>query len=439
MEVNIRIALLIALVLQNSLCAILGRASRTAARPEDLYNINHFITVSECGKFILSLLIECYIQGGFSGLAKSVYTHILKNPSDAVRGSLVPAFLYLISNTLLYIALSNLSAPVFQVLCQFKLITTTIMSVVLFKRLYSRKQWCCIFVLCAGVATVINGEQRQHNAERNDAMEKILGEDHNNKEKDPTKNILIGVTTIGISCLLSSLAGVYFELIVKTAGVGKGGGCAESADSSSSCEESGLKSSTSTFSSPTIQTGPSLWIRNTMLAFFSLIIGTIQGLIQNDPSKSFFHGFNVWVWVQVLLLSCGGLLVAGVIKYADNVVKGLATGISVVLSSSISVLLLGDKPTESFFVGVTLIISSVYLFNNKVKFPNMRQALFAGMLFLAIFPFVFLQIAVPTGTMQEEPDLVVSSNVVEYGNVTFQNMTTTKILELDNTSEPLLH
>lgn len=413
MGANIRIALLIGLVIQNSLCALLGRASRTAAKPEDLYNINHFITVSECGKFILSLFLECYVQGGLSGLMESIHTHIFQNPRDAVKGSLIPAFLYLISNTLLYVALSNLSAPVFQVLCQFKLITTTIMSVVLLRRLYSRKQWYCIFFLCLGVATVINGEHRQrHHAERVSSLSE-------EKEEDPAKNILIGITTIGISCLLSSLAGVYFELIVKNSNAVEKEASVQ-LDSCDEEDESVLKITTSPSSSlARVRSVPSLWIRNMMLAFFSLIFGTMQGFMQKEPSKSFFHGFSVWVWVQVLLLSCGGLLVAGVIKYADNVVKGLATGISVVLSSSISILFLGDEPTQSFFVGVTLIVSSVYLFNNDIKLPTLRQTANAGLLYFVIFPYIFLQVGFP---LQQESDKIVQDRMELNKNVTLHNM-----------------
>ncbi len=40
--------------------------------------------------------------------------------------------------------------------------------------------------------------------------------------------------------------------------------------------------------------------------------------------------------------ACGGLVIAAVIKYADNILKGFATSLSIILSSIISYLVLQD-------------------------------------------------------------------------------------------------
>lgn len=43
----------------------------------------------------------------------------------------------------------------------------------------------------------------------------------------------------------------------------------------------------------------------------------------------------------------GGLVVAAVVKYADNILKGFATSVSIVVSSLVSFYFLGDfKPTK---------------------------------------------------------------------------------------------
>lgn len=46
--------------------------------------------------------------------------------------------------------------------------------------------------------------------------------------------------------------------------------------------------------------------------------------------------YNYAVWMAVLLNSLGGLVVAMVVKYADNVIKGFATSVSIVLTSLVS-------------------------------------------------------------------------------------------------------
>ena len=56
----------------------------------------------------------------------------------------------------------------------------------------------------------------------------------------------------------------------------------------------------------------------------------------------FFRGYNFSVLVVILLQSLGGLCVAVVIKYADNILKVFATSISIILSCFASYYLLGD-------------------------------------------------------------------------------------------------
>lgn len=58
------------------------------------------------------------------------------------------------------------------------------------------------------------------------------------------------------------------------------------------------------------------------------------------------HRYNFTVWMSVLLNSLGGLIVAMVVKYADNVIKGFATSTSVVLTSLVSELVLPTTGRE---------------------------------------------------------------------------------------------
>ena len=47
------------------------------------------------------------------------------------------------------------------------------------------------------------------------------------------------------------------------------------------------------------------------------------------------------------LQAFGGLVVAAVVKYADNILKGFATSVSIVVSSLVSFYFLGDfEPTR---------------------------------------------------------------------------------------------
>jgi UDP-sugar transporter A1/2/3 len=84
--------------------------------------------------------------------------------------------------------------------------------------------------------------------------------------------------------------------------------------------------------------------------------------------KGFFQGYNNIVWtvcaLQVSLLwyllfkgliwflfkAFGGLIIAAVIKYADNILKGFATSLSIILSSLVSYYLLEDFTPTGYVI-----------------------------------------------------------------------------------------
>jgi UDP-sugar transporter A1/2/3 len=70
------------------------------------------------------------------------------------------------------------------------------------------------------------------------------------------------------------------------------------------------------------------------------------GVYTTDFTKvtedGFFQGYNTIVWIVIALQALGGLVIAAVIKYADNILKGFATSLSIILSSVVSYYLLDD-------------------------------------------------------------------------------------------------
>jgi UDP-sugar transporter A1/2/3 len=321
-----KLILLTAMVLQNSCTVLVGRYTRSSVPVSELYVVNHLIVICEIGKLLLSCVFEYFTTNG--QLRKSIQSNIIDRPYDALK-IMVPALLYLVQNSLLYVALSNLTAPIFQVTYQAKLVTTAIVSVFMLNRKYSPQQWICLVLLSLGVAIV------------------VLGETGDSKKDTVIANqsLSVGLTAVTIACLSSALAGVYFEKVIKAVGTG---------------DKSGDKS----------QAPVSVWMRNIQLAFFTICTAIFQGLWQGanaDTPQPYFHGFTGWVWFLVCLQAGGGLLVAAVIKYADNVLKGLATGVSVCFATACSTIFLGTPLSGQFSVGATLILTSVYFFSNPFK------------------------------------------------------------------------
>lgn len=320
---SFKVILLTGMVLQNSATVLVGRYTRSSVPSDELYVVNHLIVITELGKLILSCMFE---YAGTNGqLSQSIQANIIDRPGDAMK-ILIPALLYLVQNSLLYTALSNLTAPVFQVTYQAKLVTTAIVSVLMLNRTYNFQQWVCLVLLSLGVAIVVLGEQG------GSSTPTVSG----------SQNLALGLVAVTVACFSSALAGVYFEKVVKT---------------SSSGEK---------------QMPVSVWMRNIQLAFFSLVTALLQGswsgssAAEEISAKPYFHGFTMWVWVLVALQAGGGLLVAAVIKYADNVLKGLATGVSVCFATAVSYFLFGTSLSSQFSIGAAMILVSVYFFSNPI-------------------------------------------------------------------------
>lgn len=81
-----------------------------------------------------------------------------------------------------------------------------------------------------------------------------------------------------------------------------------------------------------------------------------------------FQGYNKLTWIVVILQALGGLVIAAVIKYADNILKGFATSVSIILSIMISYFWLQDFiPTSVFFFGALLVIAATFLYGYEPK------------------------------------------------------------------------
>ena len=342
-----KLILLTGMVLQNSATVLVGRYTRSSVPKDELYVVNHLILVTELGKLLLSCIFEYVTTNG--QLVQSIKQNIIERPYDALK-IMVPALLYLVQNSLLYVALSNLTAPVFQVTYQAKLVTTAIVSVIMLNRKYTLQQWICLVSLSIGVAIVVLGEGNKKDEEKKD------------DESKAEQSLFVGLSAVTIACMSSALAGVYFEKVVKT-------------------PSSGTKNPNA---KPV-----SVWMRNVQLAFFTICTAYLQNWYTTNFGKkddsaadtavdlsnqSYFHGFTTWVWILVCLQAGGGLLVAAVIKYADNVLKGLATGVSVCFATAVSTVLFGTPLSGQFSMGATLILISVYLFSNPLP-PSIKAKL----------------------------------------------------------------
>jgi UDP-sugar transporter A1/2/3 len=144
-------------------------------------------------------------------------------------------------------------------------------------------------------------------------------------------NPVAGFLAVLIACCTSGLAGVYFEMVLKNS-----------------------------------QTD--LWIRNVQLSLFSLIpaaLPIVYDFARGEHGSDLFHNFGGWAWSTVFIQVFGGLITALVIKYADNILKGFATSLSIVISCLASVALFNFPLTFTFALGASVVLVATWMYNQS--------------------------------------------------------------------------
>lgn len=222
----------------------------------------------------------------------------------------LPAVLYTLQSSLLYTAISNLDVVTFQVNYQLKILTTAVFSVQFLGRQLSASRWLALVLLAFGIAIVQVPEPSELLKFINwDVPAKLftrIGEAEKNDVGVPVMNASKGFAAVVAASIISGLTGVYFEKVVK--------------DSAASV---------------------SIWTRNTQLSFYSIFPALFFGVIYKDGpvvrENGFFVGYNLLVWITILLQVLGGLTVAMCVAQMDNIIKNFAVSISIVLSFLVEV------------------------------------------------------------------------------------------------------
>mmetsp|Transcript_30023 Transcript_30023/g.62901 ORF Transcript_30023/g.62901 Transcript_30023/m.62901 type:complete len:486 (+) Transcript_30023:322-1779(+) len=299
------------------------RHSGNGSEDGDLYLASTAVFMMEIMKFLLCCAVVFHQKGStLTNLRSEIHTHVCASPNEMLK-LCVPSFLYTIQNNLLYLALTNLDAATYQILYQLKILTTALFSATMLGRRFSKTKWASLVVLTAGVALVqISGSS-----------------DHDGDGEDDDKNRLAGLFAVLCAACTSGFSGVYFEKILKGSET-------------------------------------SLWIRNIQMGIPSMIIAWATVFLHDAEEverKGFFVGYSPMVVLVITVQAVGGLIVAVVVKYADNVLKVFATSFSILLSCLISALVFDFRPNFKFLVGASLVILSTAMYSKPEKKRGLAQ------------------------------------------------------------------
>jgi UDP-sugar transporter A1/2/3 len=239
-----------------------------------------------------------------------------------------------IQNHLQFIAVSNLDAATFQVSYQMKILTTAAFSVLLLRKKLTSSQWLALLCLAIGVGVV---QIQAGTGVKTISVASSLAIDVH------TMHQIKGMTAVVAACFTSGLAGVYFEMVLKNS-------------------------------------QGDLWVRNVQLSLFSLLPGLLPVLVSYPRStdgagwfSAVFRNFGVWAWATVAIQAFGGLVTALVIKYSDNILKGFATSLSIVMSFLASIALFDFQMTFPFILGSVIVLIATWMYNQSPMRPGSKK------------------------------------------------------------------
>lgn len=252
--------------------------------------------------------------------------------TQGLKKMIVLAFLYAMQNIGAIFAYDYVDVATYQIVYQLKIITTAMFMIVLLNRRFSLIQWCAMLTLMLGVA-VCSYSRLPSSASADDTHEATR---------------VFGICIVLGLAMNSGLAAAYFERVMK-----------------------------SHKSNATMQrTLDPLWVRNLQLSAVSIAV-TLVELVRNADSvwtNGLLHGFHPTVWVVISLQAFGGLTIAAVVRFSDNVVKNFGTSFSLIFSCMISNYMFDQTAPVSFYAGVVLVVLSVFIYGDQRFAPKDPKA-----------------------------------------------------------------
>lgn len=326
---TVKRAVLVLFVLQTTSYVLLIRYSKVRSLSESnpAYASTETVFMGEVFKLVACLVMVGRAAGGIVPALVLLRTEL--GSSDTLKCA-VPAVAYTLQSNLMFVALTNLSAPIFQVTYQTRTLFTALFSRLLLSRALSWTQWLSLLLLVAGasLASDLGGGGGGDNAK---------------------ESAFVGLAAVLGAALLSSSSSVYFELILK-----KAPGTAAAA-------------------------AAGLWLRNVQLGLFATPLAAAAVLVHDGArvgTQGILAGFDAIVWLIAIDLGIGGLLVAATMKYADNIIKCFATALAVLSGTLLSVPLFAFQLTRAFALGAACVIGATCLYSwvHTVPPPEERQS-----------------------------------------------------------------
>ncbi|CAJ0583391.1 unnamed protein product, partial [Mesorhabditis spiculigera] len=281
----------------------------TEANKTTKFSSTTVVLFMELIRLCTCILITVVRLRSISKFLEEFWTTVVHNKLETAKVC-VPALIYAIQNNLYYVALANIDATTYLVTHQLRIITTAVLSVALLSKRISMKQWMALVMALIGIIIVqLDRAKSQPSASKG--------------------NVVLGVSLVIAMCWTSAFAGVYFEKVLKKSSV-------------------------------------DVWMQNIRLSMLTLPMA-LSAVVAKDwdniVANNFLDGFTPMVWTVTFLNAFGGLVVAVVILYADNIRKTYCQTIAIGLTAWISIAMGDAVLTLQFMMGIILVVISILVYS----------------------------------------------------------------------------
>lgn len=311
-SMSTKFMVLVALAIQNAAHALLSRYSKGILK--ESYDGSEVVMVGEVLKMIVAGYIAYHdtsdtdAQG--TGARKLTWLLSFGN----AKKTIILVVLYGLANLLTYFSLTYIEASLYSVLLQLKVLSTAGFAVIILGRNISPTKWRALTLLVVGCVLVASPAYNNTS-------------DSSHMKTTDTSLWLMGVLGVLIIVTLSGYAVTYFEQILKQPGERL-----------------------------------TIWERNFQLAFYSFIFMVVYNIFSTMRGTDTVVPFQGWSYITVMVAivsAAGGLLVAACLKYADAILKTLATAASILISTYLGHALLGGPLDTVIALGAICTILAI--------------------------------------------------------------------------------
>ncbi|KAL5105972.1 hypothetical protein TcWFU_010072 [Taenia crassiceps] len=226
----------------------------------------------------------------------------------------VPAILYTVTNNIAFFIQMEMDPATYQVLGNFKILSTAVLFRLIIRRPISHRQWFALSLLL--VAGIING---------------MTNYDESTTNASSVLHITLkGIVMISIYCTVSGFASVYTEYVLKK------------------------------------RVRMSLNVQNATLYIFGIITNGLLYVFQEvivTGSFDIFRGFSVYTWILAVTQTISGIFTGFVMKYASNILRLFIISSAMIVTTALSVSVFGLVLKASFLFSTGLVVCALILYH----------------------------------------------------------------------------